>query len=244
MNRRPPQSIRGPIPLHLLQDRGARGATPLKLFAPLVWLSALALAACHVSDRDFCSQLADAPGCGGDTKGLCRDAIASEQSQPCADQVTALADCMASLELSCTSSSSISARGDGVIGGGQNFTQVGGFDVVVNDSECDVHRRGLEACRTCPDAAGAMEVDVRGIGDACEDADCAQGLVCHGAGVCTRSCESDDECKARADGCQLQVQYPNVCAENQCRRSCGDDFSCQAWVGDGSRCVDGACTLE
>ncbi len=113
-----------------------------------------------------------------------------------------------------------------------------------HDSTCDEHRRGLEACRTCPDAAGATVVGVLGVGDRCGVGDsCADGLLC-GGGICTRTCSSDSDCGARADGCALQFQYPNVCdGAGMCTRSCGSDTSCEVWVGPGSRCVDDACTL-
>lgn len=209
-------------------------------------LAAILVGGCADEPTDFCSVLAGAPGCNEDTRALCDDAIATAQSEApaCAPHVDALAECISTLDLECTSSSSISANGVGDIGGGQNFTDIGGYSVVVNDAACDAHRRGLEACRTCPEAAGATEVGVLGIGDRCDGGGtCASGLSCQG-GICTRSCDSDDDCKARADGCALQFQYANVCdASGTCTRSCGSDSACQAWVGPGSSCSDQACTL-
>lgn len=217
----------------------------LRLLA-IVAASGLTGAAAACSDRpgDLCSVLAEAPNCNGETQSKCEAAIASAQDEApaCAPLVDALAECIAGLRLECTGPDSISANGDGEIGGGQNFTDVGGYSVVVNDSECDAHRRGLEACRTCPDAVGATMVDVLGVGDRCDTGTCAAGLSCQG--ICTRSCSEDSECAARADGCQLQVQYPNVCNDDgMCTRSCGGDYECQAWVGPASTCSDGACTV-
>jgi len=209
-------------------------------------ISTASLGACANGPNDFCSELAGAEGCSGETKSQCEAAISSAKAESavCAPFVDALAECIAGLDLRCTGSSSISANGDGIIGGGQNFTDIGGNSVVVNDSACDEHRRGLEASRSCADAAGATVVGVLGVGDHCGPGDeCAAGLSCTGA-ICTRSCSSDDECRARADGCALQFQYPNVCSDaGMCTRSCGDSYSCEVWIGPGSQCMDGACTL-
>ncbi|MBL8951611.1 MAG: hypothetical protein JNK82_12590 [Myxococcaceae bacterium] len=206
----------------------------------------VSLAACGGAP-DVCTRLAKSGTCSDTAYTQCTDAIAKAKadSATCAPQVTALVECLAGLdEVECTGSSSVATRGDGMFGGGQNFTDIGGFSVVVNDSRCDVHRRGLEACRSCPSATGARDVFVLGIGDKCNagGAACATGLSCQG-GICTKSCSNDDECDARADGCRLQYQYANVCASGKCTRSCGDDFSCGAWVGASSKCMSRACSL-
>lgn len=220
----------------------------ISVVAPIL-LAAIATAFAHTGcddgPSDVCSALGSASGCNSDAPRECRDAIAmAKQADPtCAALVDALAECIAGLDLSCTGPGSIAANGDGMFDGGQNFTMIGDATVVVNDTGCDEHRRGLEACRTCPDAVGATTVDVLGVGDRCDGGTaCADGLTCTG-GICTRPCADDDACKARADGCNLQSQYPNVCgADGMCTRSCGSDYSCAAWIGDGSTCVDGACT--
>ena len=138
-----------------------------------------------------------------------------------------------------------------MFGGSTNSTRISGFDVVVEDSLCDVHRLGLEACRTCPEAPGAGEIGVRGIGEKCdvtvfddgtEGSNCASSTVCY-HGICTRYCEDDDDCAARADGCMLHSDAPNVCVAAQCTVSCSDDDSCKAWIGNASECRLGACTI-
>lgn len=209
-------------------------------------IASSSLGACSDEPGDLCGRLAIEPSCeDGDAKSVCEMSIAMAKSATpeCAPLVDALVECIADLELSCTGPASIAANGDGMVGGGQNFVDVGGSSVVVNDSECDEHRRGLAACQSCPDAAGATTVGVLGVGDRCGPEDtCAAGLQCDG--ICTRSCTEDAQCSARADGCALQFQYPNVCsADGFCTRSCGGDYECETWVGPGSLCVDSECTL-
>ncbi len=206
----------------------------------------LLIAAACGGPSDVCAKLGLASSCGNTAQTQCLDAIkkARAEDAKCEPHITALTECLASLTLSCTGSSSIAANGDGKFGAGQNFTDIGGYSVVVNDSTCDVHRRGLEACRTCPTAVGANAVGVLGVADKCgaDTAACAAGLTCEG-GVCTKSCTVDADCDARADGCRLQYQYANVCASGRCTRSCGDVYACQAWVGKASKCEAKACTL-
>jgi|GEM_PF-2042252 len=194
----------------------------------------------------FCGSLGKEPSCNQETAGKCQTAISEGKAADavCAPFIDKLVSCGSSLKLSCTGTSSISIVGDGMFNGGQNFTDIGGNRVVVNDSKCDVYRRGLEACRTCPTAAGAKEPEALGIGDSCGPSitpACATGLTCNG--ICTRSCTKDSECEARADGCKLSFQYPNVCSAGKCTLSCGSVFTCTVKVGDASRCEKGACTL-
>ena len=207
-------------------------------------VTALAMNGCGPAADDLCGRLAATKGCDPSAQQKCTDALASAKSaEPsCAALIDALAKCIAPLKLSCNGATSLSANGTGDIGGGQNFTSVGGYDLVVNDAKCDVERRGLEACRTCADAAGATKPGVLGVSDRCGAAPCAPGLACQG-GICTKACATDDDCKARADGCKLQFQYPNVCKDGTCTRSCGSDTSCSVWVSSTSKCVSKACTL-
>jgi hypothetical protein len=207
-----------------------------------VCMLAVFLACSSDESGDLCGSLADAGGCGSDVESRCSSAISAVKSDApsCSALVDALTSCMAGLTLSC-SGSDIVANGSGDIGGGQNFARFGDTSFIVNDARCDVERRGLEACRTCPDAVGATKPGVLGIGDRCDSGSCASGLTCEGA-ICTRACTSDDDCKARADECKLQFQYANVCKDGKCTRSCGDDYSCHAWVSASSKCADRACT--
>src|SRR4051794_12221627 len=82
----------------------------------------------------FCHNLAAQPSCDASTETKCLDAIAAAkaESDVCAPFIDALAGCGASLQLTCSSSDSVAINGDGTIGGSQNFTDVGGFSVVVN----------------------------------------------------------------------------------------------------------------
>lgn len=193
---------------------------------------------------DLCAALGRTAGCDGTVQSKCESAIASEKSRDstCAPMITALTACMAPLKLSCSGSSGAAANGDGLFDGPQNFTDVGGFSLVVNDSKCDRYRRGLEACRSCPQAVGAKDVESLGIGDKCTGAGCASGLSCQ-SGICTRSCTSNDDCLARSDGCRLKVQFPNVCNQGRCTISCSGDLSCEFGVRKGSTCQSGACSL-
>jgi hypothetical protein len=206
-------------------------------------LLVLSITACGA--KDVCSNLGASPTCDNTTAQKCEDALtqAKAKEPACEPQLTALASCISTLTLTCVDSSSIAANGDGMDGAGQNFTSVGDFSVVVNDSKCDVSRRGLEACRTCPDADGAKTPNVLGVGDKCPaSVPCATGLSCQ-SGICTKSCSADDDCKARADGCKLQYQYGNVCASGKCTRGCADDYLCSADVSSSSKCVNSACSL-
>lgn len=207
----------------------------------------LSLVACG-SGGDLCARL-QSEGLQCDrmtTQMKCTSAITAEKTEKpaCAPMVDALVACLVPLRLTCTGSSSIAAVGDGESGPGQNFTDVGGQSVVVNDLNCSRYRRGLAACRSCPTAVGATEVEAIGIAEACpgvKGAPCATGLTCT-SGVCTKSCTADAECAARADDCKLSFQYPNVCKNGKCVRSCSDDFLCQSVVST-SRCVEKACSL-
>lgn len=195
----------------------------------------------------FCLKLGSKSPCDQSTASKCLQAIddGKKADGTCAPFIDRLVACGAGLDLSCTGTSSISVVGDGKFNGGQNFTVIAGYDVVVNDSKCDVYRRGLEACRTCPTAVGAKEVEALGVGDKCSAASspaCATGLACEG-GLCTKGCSADADCDARADGCRLQVQSPNVCRSGKCTRGCSGDFSCQAWVGTSSTCINQGCSL-
>jgi hypothetical protein len=206
---------------------------------------AAALLSCGTTDaRGLCAQLTARNDCSPDAPQQCESALATEKSShpTCAPFVDALASCIAKLSVSCTGATSIAARGDGNFDGPRNFTSVGGYDVVVNDSGCDKYRRGLEACRGCPTAAGANEVEKLGIGEKCTNASqCATGLACQK--ICTKACTDNDDCLARSDECKLKYQFPNVCVAGKCTRSCSGDTSCQSWVDSASTCVSSSCTL-
>jgi hypothetical protein len=190
--------------------------------------------------------------CDQTTPSKCTKAIedGKKESDTCAPFIDRLVACGTPLMLSCTGSTSISIVGDGMFYGGQNSIVIAGYDVIVgydvlvSDGTCDVYRRGLAACRTCPTAPGAKTVEALGVGDKCSDTSspkCAAGLTCKG--ICTKACSADDDCQARSDGCTLQIQHPNVCAAGQCTRSCSGDTGCRLWVGDSSTCASRACTL-
>lgn len=200
--------------------------------------------ACGAGSDDLCGRLAGGSRCDGTATSTCTDALTkAKAAEPkCAALIDALAKCIAPLKLSCSGGAGIAANGTGDIGGGQNFTTIGDFSVVVNDAKCDIERRGLEACRTCPDAVGATTPSVLGVGDRCSTGTCAKGLSCQG-GICTKSCTQDDDCDARADGCRLLAQYGNVCRDGKCTRACGDDYVCIAGVSSSSTCVNKACSL-
>jgi hypothetical protein len=203
---------------------------------------------------DLCSQLAQSysccprsseAGCPQMVMSNCKAAIAKANADKpaCAPFVDALIKCGTSLEVSCSSATSVAITGDGKFFGGSNFVAIDSYDVVVADSKCDVFKRGLEACRTCPTAVGAAVVDALGVGDRCPaSAPCAAGLSCQ-SGICTKSCSMDSDCEARADGCRLQFQHPNVCVAGRCTRSCADRFLCEVNVSSSSACVNRACTL-
>ncbi len=148
----------------------------------------LALTACGGDAASaFCGKLGAAPSCNQETAGKCEKALSDARAADptCAPFVEKLVSCGSNLKLSCTGTSSISIVGDGMFNGGQNFTDIGGNQVVVNDSKCDVYRRGLEACRTCPTAAGAKEPEALGIGDTCGAAITPTGASCR---FSTRTC--------------------------------------------------------
>lgn len=197
---------------------------------------------------DLCSRLqSEGSGCDrAKTKERCEAAIktAKADKPECAPMVEALASCIAPLKLSCLSSDSISANSDGMFEGGRNFIDVGGFSVIVGDVNCSRYRRGLAACRECPEAAGAKDPEALGVGDKCPGVggSCATGLTCQ-SGICTRACTSDDDCLARADDCKLRVQFPNVCRSGKCTLGCSGDSLCSVEVASGSTCQQNGCTL-
>lgn len=200
---------------------------------------------------ELCDQLPRHEGCDGDYADTCSAALESAlaDSPGCEPMFDALAACMAGLELSCVPVDQLSARGDGEFDGPDNFTSFGDdpvFDWIVNDTACDLHKRGLDACLTCPAAPGAREIGVKGIGEPCAGAsECADGLDC-ADGQCTRDCETEDDCDARSKDCRMKVQFGNTCAEidgvNRCTRSCSNGSTiCEIDFGPGYTCVDEAC---
>ncbi len=181
------------------------------------------------------------------TREKCEAAIKAAKAEKveCAPMVDALVTCLAPLKrLACTSADSISVNGDEQFEGPRNFIDVGGYSVVVNDTNCSRYRRGLAACRECPQAAGAKDPEALGVGDRCPGTggSCATGLSCQ-SGICTRACTTDDDCLARSDDCRLRVQFPNVCSGGKCTLGCSGDTTCKVSVSEASTCVSAACTL-
>lgn len=223
----------------------------------LVAVVLAALAACSSSSQsgNLCDSLASVAGCGSSARDGCNSAIAAQKQQTpnCANMIDALAQCLAGLSLSCTGNG-IAANGSGMDpdkegGGGDNFSSVGGRDIIVNGG-CDLEKRGYDACTTCASAVGATDVGVKGIGEPCTGSDCASGLTCT-QGECTRACTSDSDCKARSKNCQLSAQFANVCTTiggaMRCTGSCafGDTSTCQFTYGSTYHCTsDTAATTQ
>lgn len=87
----------------------------------------------------------------------------------------------------------------------------------------------------------------RGIGDACRaSAECPPGATCRGCeeggctSVCTRPCESDDQCRGTSAGGKNESGTENYClpglgGERLCFAGCNDDEECAPY---GLRCID------
>jgi hypothetical protein len=215
----------------------------------------IACSACSSAKTDLCAALGSGGGCNSSSGDTCRKALASAKTMTpaCGPLLDALSACIAEDRLDCVSGNQIAANGAGTStaslgpGGPDNFSDVAGVTVVVNDDRCDRYKRGYDACTTCPDAPGASDPNTLGIADRCaSSAECASGLACV-ANQCTRSCQSDNDCKARAKGCVHLAQFPNVCVSFQgqmrCTISCssGDDTSCKYYFGDRYTCSSQAC---
>lgn len=198
---------------------------------------------------ELCADLPRYEGCDRDFADSCSTALeaALADSPECEPMFDALAQCIGRLELSCVPTDQLAAVGDGEFDGPDNFTSFGArFDWIVNDTSCDLYKRGVDACLTCPDAAGATDPEHKGIGEPCGAAtECASGLDCED-GQCTRGCESSDDCDARSKECRMKYQFGNTCAEidgeDRCTRSCTNgSFDCEFLFGEGYSCVDEAC---
>jgi hypothetical protein len=175
---------------------------------------ALLLVRCSDEPKDLCSRLTD--NCGGTAGTTChQNTTQEEQSYPnCTELLQAFSDCVASLTLECDGDTEITATNKSDSGTQKspvNGTHLGTQHIVVKDSTCTLIKNGLDACRTCPTAAGAHEIAVHGIGEHCTvDSDCAQSLTCT-QNVCSRPCTDASDCYARALNCSIDATVDNVC---------------------------------
>ncbi len=141
------------------------------------------------------------------------------------ETVQAFSDCIASLTITCSSDTEISAvnkHDTGSQASPSNDTSLGTQHIVVQDSTCTLIKNGLDACRTCPSAAGAIsaEIAVHGVGEQCSvDSDCAQDLTCM-QNSCSRQCTDASDCYARAENCIIDPTLNNVCDTTQTKPVC------------------------
>lgn len=215
----------------------------------------LAVAACSggtpTTAAQLCTSLSSVVGCDTSEVTACEQGLDAELAAhpDCGAQLDALAACIAPLTLAC--GGGVSANGEGDFDGPDNYTDMGGYSLIINDAACDRIKRGYDACRTCPEAVGALEIERLGMGDRCEATDeCADGLECV-TGLCTGACTTDDDCWARAKDCRLKIQHANVCADlgdgPVCARTCtlgGVVDECTYWLDDRWECsADSICEV-